>query len=318
MINPAAVEVLANGWDDDCNGSIDEAAPTCDLSLDVADNDPFHAARAVDLCKLSLPMGPQDWGVVSAKWVAPDGTAPSPTPDYAIGHGILTDLGPNVHVQSGKSFLALSSGTARRPTDPDYKSVSGFNKGYTDGYPAGFPKASPACPGIVTGTPHDGVGLEVAVRVPSNALGFSFDFNYFTFEYPAFKCTQYNDVFLALVSPIPVGLPDGNISFDPQGNLISSGTNFIEVCSCQPCQAGACTLGNAGLVGTGYQVQGDHGSTGWLASTAPATPGQVVTIRWTNYDSGDGYLDNTTLIDHWKWITTPGTQVATTRILNPL
>jgi hypothetical protein len=71
-------------------------------------------------------------------------------------------------------------------------------------------------------------------------------------------------------------------------------------------------------VGTGYQVQGDHGSTGWLASTAPATPGQVVTIRWTNYDSGDGYLDNTTLIDHWKWITTPGTQVATTRILNPL
>ena len=86
-------------------------------------------------------------------------------------------------------MLALSTGTARRPTDPGYIAVSGFNKGITDAFPAGFPKAIPACPGVKTGTPHDGVGLEVSLRAPSNAHGFSFDFNFYTYEWPGWLCT---------------------------------------------------------------------------------------------------------------------------------
>ena len=48
-----------------------------------------------------------------------------------------------MNVQAGKKMLALSSGTARQPTDPGYQDVSGFDKGYTSASPQGFPKESP-------------------------------------------------------------------------------------------------------------------------------------------------------------------------------
>ena len=72
----------------------------------------------------------------------------------------------------------LSSGSARQPTDPGYHDVGGFDKGFQGGHPQGFPKESPACPGVITGTPHDGAALEVTLRTPANAQGFSFDFNF--------------------------------------------------------------------------------------------------------------------------------------------
>jgi hypothetical protein len=56
--------------------------------------------------------------------------------------------------------------------------------------------------------------------------------------------------------PVPAGLADGNISFDPQGNPISVNSSFIEVCGRpgnppSPCRGGgmsyACALGNQRL-----------------------------------------------------------------------
>lgn len=326
LVSPGAIEIAGNALDDDCDGQIDNVAPTCDQGLTIADNDPLNAAKAADLCKVAA--GPKDWGVVSAKWVSPDGAAPPNSPNYSLGHGLLPDFGPNVHVQSGKTFLALSSGTARRPTDPGYQAVSGFDKGFTSNSPQGFPKQMPACPGTLTGTPHDGAALEIALRAPSNVHGFSFDFNYFSSEWPGFICSQYNDMFLAMMTPIPAGLVDGNLAFDPQGNFISVNTAFLDVCGCPenpplPCKAGGktfpCSLGNKGLLNTGFQDQvQDHGSTGWLTTTAPIVQNVPITIRWTTFDSGDGVLDSSVLIDHWQWLVTTGLQVGTTRILNPI
>jgi hypothetical protein len=34
-------------------------------------------------------------------------------------------------------------------------------------------------------------------------------------------------------------------------------------------------------------------------------------MRWAVYDSGDGILDTTTLVDNWQWIAESGTQVGT-------
>jgi len=205
----------------------------------------------------------------------------------------------------------LSSGTARQPNDAGYKSPSGFSKGYSSNHPQGFPKESPACPNVTTGTPYDGAGLEVQIRVPSNAQGFSFDFNFYTYEWPGYICSKYNDFFVALLSPIPMGQSDGNISFDSQGNPVSVNNAFLSACGCSngpPCTAGgksfSCPLGTQPMVGTGFE---SHASTGWLATKAPVTPGSVITIRWGVYDSGDGILDSTTLIDNWKWLADGGT-----------
>jgi hypothetical protein len=328
--NPNALEVIATDGskakDENCNGKIDEVAPegTCDQGIDIADLDPLSVPKAVELCKISS--GPKDWGVVSAQWVLADGSPPSAADltNFHLGHGFLSAFGANVKVRAGERMLGLSSGTARGPNDPGYQDVGGFNKGYTGNHPMGFPKESPACPGTTTGEPHDPTGVEVTVRAPSNAHGFSFDFDFFTYEWPDYICSPYNDFFVAILSPMPMGQLDGNISFDSMGNPVSVNNAFVEVCGCfgnppNPCSAGGktftCALGDTDLIGTGFGFDSsdgqDHGSTGWLQTTAPVEPGKEITLRWAVYDSGDGAFDTTTLIDNWKWLATPGITVGT-------
>jgi hypothetical protein len=330
-VNPNAVEVVNGGgsggsgggeaYDEDCDGEIDEVDEDCDASLALEGVDPMDGARAVDLCKQSS--GPNDWGVVSAKWVMADGSPPPALPAFDLGHGLLEGFGPNVHVRRGDRMLALSSGAARQPTDPGYQNVGGFDKGYTGNHPQGFPKESPACPAVLTGQPHDTAALELAIRVPSNAYGFSFAFDFFTYEWPGYVCSTYNDFFVAILSPIPANQTDGNISFDSQGNPVSVNNAFLQVCGCAgnppvPCLAGGksftCDFGDVELIGTGFGFDmgfGDHGATSWLQTTAPAEPGTEITIRWGVYDSGDGVLDSTTLIDDFRWVAEPGTTVVT-------
>ena len=355
-VNPGAVDVLhpVDGgmptWgDEDCDGKVPDMmqpAP-CDMALAIDDPDPMSAAKAVELCQTTTasPANKKDkiWGVINAKWVLPDGSDPSmmmidpngfppatmqqALANYHLGHGLLSAFGANVHVQAGARMLGLSSGTARQPTDPGYQAVSGFNKMYTTGSPAGFPKESPACPGSITGTPHDGAAVELKIRTPTNATGFSFDFNFFTYEWPNWVCSTYNDFFVSLLNPIPMGQVDGNISFDKQGNPVSVNNAFVEVCACTngpPCMAGGksftCALGNSGLMGTGFGSDGmfgqDHASTGWLVTKAPVKGGTDITIRWTVYDSGDGVLDTSTLIDNWQWVANGGTVTVGTDPIN--
>jgi len=326
--NPNAVEVInepgAPAFDENCDGVVDEVPnPPCDEGLAIDSKDAIDGARAIELCKMSGSV--LEWGVVTAAWVMADGSLPPAgfESSFHLGHGLLTAFGPNNSVRRGARLLALSSGTARQPDDPGYQSVNGFPKGYQGQHPEGFPKESPACPGSFTGEPNDVVALEARVRVPLNAHGFSFDFNFFTYEWPGFICSQYNDFFVALLSPKPMGQTDGNVSFDSQGNPVSVNNAFLEVCGCPenppfPCQAGGksfpCSLGNVGLIGTGFGFDsggGDHAATDWLKTQAPVIPGSEITMRWAVYDSGDGALDSTTLIDNWQWIAKPGTVVIT-------
>lgn len=325
--NPNAIEVpTKNGTpqDEDCDMEVDEVVTfdPCDQGLAIDDADPLSTAKAVGLCKMST--GPKDWGVVSAQWTLADG---SPAPDVAnfhIGHGLLDSFGPNLSVREGERMLALSSGSARTPNDGGYKDVQGFDKMYITNHPSGFPKESPACPGVTTGEPHDAAAVELTIRTPGNAHGFAFDFDFYTFEWPDFVCSSYNDFFVAILSPIPMGQTDGNISFDSQNNPVSVNNAFVEVWGCpgnppNPCTAGmksyTCALGNVELIGTGFGFDTtgaqDHAATSWLSTVAPITPNSEITIRWAVYDSGDGILDSTTLIDNWRWVLKPGTKVST-------
>lgn len=329
--NPNSIEVATEQggtpFDEDCDDEIDEDDfVLCDEGLAVDDDDPFASARAMELCKTSGDG--IEWGVVNAKWTLADGSDPSPSilPNFHLGHGILTGFGPNVTTQAGVRMAALSSGAARQPNDLGYKDVSGFSKGYQGAHPLGFPKESPSCPGSITGQPNDAAGLEIEIRPPSNATGLSFDFKFYTYEWPGFVCSTYNDFFVALLTPFPAGQTDGNIAFDKQGNPVSVNNAFIEVCGCpgnppQPCIAGnkefECPLGDFDLIGTGFGFDScafceDHGGTGWLRTNAPiADTSQNIKLQFAVYDSGDGVLDTTTLIDNFRWIAKPGVTVGT-------
>ena len=313
-INPGAVEVIVDGEDagapvdENCNKETDEPPPTCDSGLALNSEDPMDAAKAIGLCNF----------VKSAKWVLADG---SPIPvdatklaNFHLGHGILPKFGTNNTPQEGVNMLMLSSGTARNKGDGEsvYRT---FDKNYTSNAPFGFPKASPACPGVTTGLPHDATGVQIEVNVPTNALSATFDFQFFTYEWHDFICEQFNDFFVAHVEPFPMGQTDGNIAFDKTGNPISVNNAFIDACGCpgnppDACAAGGisftCALGKTFLAGTPFESDlanpgWTHGSTGWLRTTLPVKPGDTFRIRLVTYDSSDGNLDSSTLIDNWQW-----------------
>lgn len=319
-VGPDAVEMPTllgdSPKDEDCNGLVDEPVPACDAGLSPAETSALAAARAIDLCQVAHE---GRWGVMSAVWVLPDGGTPPTTLAYELGHGILDGFGPNVPVRHGARLLALSTGTARQPTDPGYQDPRGFDKGFVTTSPDGFPKTTTACPGVEPGPPHDSVALELSVRAPSNAQGFAFDFDFYTYELPERMCSRYSDLFVTLLDPPPAGRADGNIAFDRLGNVVTVNGVQFEVCGCAggpPCGAQgrelACSLGASQLVGTGFggdtSHDGDHGATGWLTSETPIEPGSTFRLRFTIHDAEDGMLDSTILLDHFRW-TRPDSQI---------
>ncbi len=293
-----------------CAGAcIEGSCETCDEGLALDSNDPSDAARTMGICA----------DLVEAKWVLPDGQKVPTAIDSANfhkGHGILDGFGPNVDAAEGAQLLALSTGAARRPADPDYEPYPGLEKGYESEHPAGFPQEAPKCPGVVTGQPHDGIGLELTLTAPTWAQGFRFDFSFYTQEWPQYICSSYNDIFLAVVTPAVGGQSNGNIAIDSDGGPISVNNTYLEACYCldPPCISGGmafeCSLGSEVLEGTGFA---ENASTAWLRAQAPIKGGTPFTIRLAIYDSGDEVLDSTVIVDNFRWLKT-GPVVAATPI----
>jgi hypothetical protein len=259
--------------------------PTCGGPSDIDSNDPLTAALVMD-----IPC--QD--IVSANWVLPDGTTPTSTisSNYHLGHGLLDGFGPNVKPESGEKLLALSSGTARQLSDPNYvPPENGFVKGYTSGSADGYPEL---CSGITPGVPNDGIGLQVVLNVPVGVKSLAFDFNYYTTDWPDWVCSGYNDRFVVLLSP-----NGGNIALDKQANPVS--VKSVEACGPPGTYGGipyTCPLGTSILVGTGFE---NHGATGWLSALVPVPEGRQITLLFAIWDSGDGSFDSTVLLDNFRW-----------------
>jgi hypothetical protein len=265
----------------------------CDHEMAIDDPEPASAARALGLCGDAL---------VSARYVRTNG-APSESSRQV---GILPTFGANVEPREGERLLVLSSGSARCPGDPD-ECGSNTCGGYGPGKaPAGFPQETPGCE--LTSKVRDDMALEIRVRAPADAVGFSLDYNFFSFEYPEYVCSFYNDQFIATVSPAPAGSINGNIAFDEAGAPVSVNFSPYSVCS-------GCSAGTAELAGTGFDTWGSAGATGWLRSQAPVTPGAEITIYLAIWDSGDHSLDSTVVIDNFQWMTGAPPVVATAPVL---
>jgi hypothetical protein len=274
----------------------------CDMGLAIDSADAMDGARAIGICKVAD--SGNSWGVTTAEWVRSDGQVIT-QPELTRGKGILGNFGSAVMPREGSKLLAISSGSARNPTDPEYLPVSGDWKDQNvHGTPPGYPKTSASC-SVQAGPGYDSAGLRVAMKVPSDAKSFSFNLNFYTYEFPNFICDIYNDFFVAMMDPKDPALPDGNISFDSQGNTISVNAGFLQVCTAQTASNGVffpCMAGPGELSGTGFDDQpGNSAATGWLETKAPVTPGGNITLHFTVWDSGDGVLDSTTLIDNFKF-----------------
>lgn len=241
LVNPAALEVVGNGIDDNCNGLADlfdkSDTQDCDATLTSNSSDPKDYAKALGICRNTEenPANKKDktWGLIEAELLRADGT---PLGD-ARARSIRQKFGDNITTLEGKSMVVLSSGiaadktqtnpgpngggaganvsTTHTPSSSVNVSTCSSTKCIKDWLAAANPpvKAAgqyPNAPGCGNttgdGTANDSVMLRLRLRAPSNARSFSFNSYFFSSEYPEFVCTSYNDQFLALVDT-PGGTP---------------------------------------------------------------------------------------------------------------
>jgi hypothetical protein len=331
QVNPGAFDDPSNDVDEDCDGTAATDFELCDSALAIASGEPNDAARAIGLCRFT---GESDrtWGVISARWTRADGSG---APLGADQHGLMGNLG-RVGARSGAAMLAISSGAARAPDQPGYTDdCDAYSESPQGSWPSGIDRTSPACPGIYAGEVYDPIALELRVRVPTNASGFRFESNFYTYEYPDYICSEFNDFFVVLMQPAPAGSPDGNIVFDADGNKVSVNNSLLRACS--PGTYGGrtftCPLGVEPLMGSSYDNTalcgetgfpgfpgfpggGDVGaSTGWLRTTTPVEGGTIITLRFALWDAGDPVLDSLSLIDNFEWLVDDPGEVVTDPIL---
>src|SRR6185436_19021099 len=88
-----------------------------------------------------------------------------------------------------------------------------------------------SCPIPQPKTAFNPVNFEMVIRVPTNATAIAFDHGFFTAEYPEYACTQFNDLWIALLDTDAPGLPNNrNVIFDAQGTPGSVNLDFFDRC----------------------------------------------------------------------------------------
>jgi hypothetical protein len=179
---------------------------------------------------------------------------------------------------------------------------------------------APGGPGAQPAEVNDYTELVLKLKAPTNANTFSFQFQFLSAEYPEFVCTQFNDEFLVMMESPGEFTTATNISFDSSMNPITVNNGLFTVC-----QNGTssytmhCTHPVTDIAGTGYEdtasgIGGSApigGSTGWLTTTAPVTPGEELTLHFIIFDEGDHIYDSAVLIDNFQWSVTAATAPTT-------
>jgi hypothetical protein len=329
-VSPAAAfDVVGNAIDEDCDGADLLQAVTCDGELDPNSDSAEDAARTLGLCAFATQVG-HEWGVRGAKWkLLDDGD------ELEDARQIwLTEAFGSVTPREGSKLFVMSTGVARDFDDPDYtpecdtftsegQGPQGFSKGVPP--PNNYPRDSSQCPvgtmGSEDSLAFNDVGLELRIRVPSNARSLSFDSIFFTHEYPTFVCSRYNDFFVVFMTPRPNDIAgneyddDRNVVYDSRNDPVGVNTALLSSCRKSVLSAREidCEQGPALLAGTGFDREestcgvtsenADVGgaSTGWLRTSVPVMPGEIVTLHFMLWDSGDPLLDSTVAIDHLQF-----------------
>ena len=280
LIGPGAIEVDLNdegeaeGFDNDCDGEVDEGELACPTDLDPST--PMAFAAAIDICNQ----------VREARWTAP-GIDPR-------SRAIFGNYGDTYVPNMGETFAVLSSGIAGDRNHPAFANAS---TSFSNSVPHPDSQGPLGCSSADPSNVNDFSELELVIDVPANANSFSFDFNFMSIEFPEYVCTIFDDTFLAMLESVEF---TGNVSFDSQGNRMSINNGFFDKCQVTTDADTANCQGDAELVGTGHEGTAG-GGTGWLTTTAPVRPGEKMKIRFMIFDEGDRILDSAVILDNFRW-----------------
>jgi hypothetical protein len=134
---------------------------------------------------------------------------------------------------------------------------------------------------------YDYTELRLQATVPPETESFSYDFAFFSTEYPFYYGSSFNDMYVAWLESEKW---TGNVSFDDYGNPISLNAGFLDF------RDDSGTL--AEFSGTCMRY---HAGTRWLSTTAGVTPGEDITVVFAIFDLADSILDSYVLLDNWLW-----------------
>jgi hypothetical protein len=192
-------------------------------------------------------------------------TPPNGTP-HAVADAPLSSFPTN-----GSTFAILTSGNANFADDPNVSGSTGEALGGIS---------------FRGNTDFDVSILRVGLNVPQQANCLTFDFQFYSDEFPEWVNTAYNDAFIAeldnstwTTAGSAISAPD-NFAFDPSGDVISINST------------GNTAMNAANATGTTYD-----GATPLLSASTQVTPG-AHTLYLSIFDQGDQIYDSAVFLDN--------------------
>lgn len=317
QVNPCAFDtdstsgdpVGTDGKDNDCDGNIDNRI-TCENGLQSGHSvTPGDYTKAVDVCD-----NPKCTVVSNAIWYGPQAT---------LARRITTHMGNTFKPKKGNYMAFFATGISDDLIDnANYRTGDGTDLQTTFMHPSPLSpqqNKNPCGQGQDESkvSIHDYTELRLTLTAPINAGSFTFDFNFFSEEYPTYVCRGFNDTFLAMLTSKKY--PKGNqIAYDPNNGRINVNNGFFQACTSivQGDNLGythTCSFPLTDLNNTSYEIKycctsltdgnlnKGSGGTEWLRTTAPIDPGETFTLSFIIFEEGDGLMDSAVNIDNFRW-----------------
>ena len=213
-----------------------------------------------------------------------------------IGSGPVADLdlGGDLTACSQDLGLEYDPGTLPPP-------IVGMNVGAQDcaENPAliGTGDCSNSIEAQLQGSVNDYTELRITATAPNTVNSFSYNLAYFSYEYPVYYLSMYNDMYIGWLES---EVWTGNISFDEFGSPISLNAGFLDYRDAAAANDPDCVNGCTAPELHGTCMEG-HAGTKWLTTTAGIAPGETFTLALSIFDMSDSVLDSYAFIDNFQW-----------------